>query len=312
MSADAACFVACAEAGPLEHQVILLVRSLRRWGGPLAKAPFYVISPRPGHRVSSQTESTLDQLGATYLDLPLNLDHGQYPVDNKIFACHWAEDHLDSEALVFLDSDTIFVNPPTALCLQPDEVALRPVDLRGAGSTGPGDDRDTYWERAYELCGVSERRHVVTTVDGIKIREYWNAGLVAAGKQTQLFSRWYEHYQVLTEHAHRPARWPRQLDQIALAMATGSLAPTCLKSIDPGYNYPLPRRPWLDSDLANLGWDQLVHLHYHRWFQSRGFLNHLTPPLARADERFAWLAQHLPLEPASSEVFDRHVDNRPH
>lgn len=311
MSADAVCFVACAEAGPLEQQVLLLLRSLRRWGGALAQAPFFVISPRPGHTVSDHTRSGIEALAGTYLDIPLNLHHGEYPVDNKIFACHWVESNHSFQTVVFLDSDTVFVNPPLALALEPNEVALRPVDLRGAGSTGPDDARDPYWEKAYALCDIKTRRHVATTVDNVTIREYWNAGLVASGRQTRLFTRWYESYLTLSDHEHRPARWPRQLDQIALAMATGQLAESSLKSLAPAYNYPLPRRPWLRSELAELTWESLIHLHYHRWFQSPDFMQRLTPALDQSDARYRWLESQLPLKPVIEEVFDRYVDNRP-
>ena len=41
-------FLLCVEAGPLEPQTLLLVRSIRRWAGEYAGNPIHAFRPRVG------------------------------------------------------------------------------------------------------------------------------------------------------------------------------------------------------------------------------------------------------------------------
>jgi hypothetical protein len=51
----------------LETQVLLMIESLRTWGGRSANAPVFVVSPRLRPPLKSSTLAQLKRLGATHI-----------------------------------------------------------------------------------------------------------------------------------------------------------------------------------------------------------------------------------------------------
>ncbi len=47
----------------------------------------------------------------------------------------------------------------------------------------------------------------------------------------------------------------------------------------------------------------LVHIHYHKWFQHPGFLEHVTCDEDKQTEQYQWLKAHLPLQPPIEDEF---------
>src|SRR4051812_14582048 len=120
-------FLACIERGPLEGQAVLLCRSIRRYAGRFRDAPIYAFQPRAGHDIAPATLRTLNELGVVHRGEILNRSFADYPAGNKVFACAYAEESLDHEILVFLDSDTIVTGEPEEFDLAPElDAAVRP------------------------------------------------------------------------------------------------------------------------------------------------------------------------------------------
>jgi hypothetical protein len=293
-------FLFCIERGQLEQQALLLCRSIRRWGGRFAESPIHGYRPRVGEELSPATLEELDALGVTVHEDPLNMALADVPTANKVFAGAAAEAELDADALVFCDSDTVFLNEPSAFDLAADtEAALRPVGQVGFGTRGPGDDNEEYWARLYELTGVTDPPWVTTVTGRERIRGYWNAGLVAVRRDAGILGAWRDTCLELVRAGHIPdAR--TNLDQVALA-AVLSLRPGRVATLDDRYNYPLPRRAWLTNSMAGLDLDELVHIHYHRWFNRPSFLSLLQPPLDERTPQYRWLEGFLPFEPTIEE-----------
>ena len=108
-------FLICVERGRLESEALLLVESLRAWGGAQAEAPVYAFAPRRGHEPEPATADRLAELGATLIAEPLVERFADIPTFNKVSVSAWAERELDHETLVFTDSDTVFVGEPAEL-----------------------------------------------------------------------------------------------------------------------------------------------------------------------------------------------------
>jgi hypothetical protein len=292
-------FLLCVESGAaLERQSVLLVSSIRRFGGDLAGAPVHAYRPREGPALEAETVEALADLGAQLHEEPLNREFPADPMVNRVYVGLDAEEHLDTDVLVFCDSDAVFLDEPTDLLLGEEaDVAVRPVGRVGKGSTGPGHLNEAYWERMYELSGVSERPFVETAVTGERIRGYWQAGLVAVRRSARIFERWLEVLRTMMEEDHLQEGWRNPaIDQLTLA-ATISGSPERISLLDRRYNYPLQRRALMDSEMQGLDLDSIVHIHYHRWFNRADFLEDLDPPISHETEQYLWLARHLPLEP---------------
>jgi hypothetical protein len=295
-------FVCCVEAGRLEGQTLLLVRSLRRFGGTLADAPIVAVAPRAGREPSEATLAALRDLGVTTIVEPLNDQHPDYGMANKWAAARWAEEHVETEILAFLDSDTIVVSDPEAFRLPPDiDIAVAPVDRKDKGSNGPDDPRDEYWMRMYELTGVTERPFVTSPSDQQRIRAYFNGGLVVTRRELRLFTEWYHDFRALFDAGHLPPEGLGFLDQL-------SLAPTVTRHwararvLDWRYDYPLPHRPRLPEPARSARLEDLVHIHYHGYFAHPSFLDEVRPPLPPTSPVRDFLEQWLPLQPIKKKL----------
>lgn len=294
-------FLACVEAGRLEQQGVLLFESLRRYGGRYADARALAFRPRRGPPLDAATLARFDALGVERVDERLNVDFEHYPIANKVLACAWAESRVDADVLVFLDSDTFFCGEPAALDLGPaHDAAVRPVNRKNQGSSGERDKRDAYWQELYRICGVAPGRFCETTVERERIREYWNAGLIAARREAGVFSAWRDDFLRLMAREHVPPNGLNNMDQMALAATLTRVGDRVLVP-DGRHNYPLPMRRELGEPLRSAPLEDLVHVHYFRWFHKPGFLRALQPGFSADSEIVGWLEARLPHLPIDDD-----------
>jgi hypothetical protein len=198
-------FALVAEAGPLEAQALLLVESLRRFGGRYADAPVTVASPRPSRRPARTTIRALRRLGAHYRALDVTGCCPAYPTSWRVHALAEVERMPGPGVLVQLDSDSLFAGDIGRLCVE-TQADARPVDVKGMGTTGPGDPYQPYWIALCELAGITLDRlpFVTTTVDGTRVRATHNGGFVAARRASGLFGRAEELFRRSVEADLRP------------------------------------------------------------------------------------------------------------
>jgi hypothetical protein len=309
-------FVCCVERGALESQALLLVQSLRRFGGRFRDAPVHTFAPRRGRGPRVETVDRLEALGAVHHRVhgdPPNRDHPDDAFANKIFVSARAEEVLAEDVLVFLDTDTLVTGEPAELDLPEGiDFAALPVSNARRASQGPSDRNEPYWRGVYQICGIREEPYVRTVVDGRCIRAYFNSGLVAVRRSAGLFGRWRDDFLRLLRARHTDGPPGRTgMDEVALAATLGR-ASARGRVLDLRYNYPLQqveRRllppPWRHARL-----EDLAHVHYRFWLHLPGFLRQLDPPLDPEDEVFCWLEPRLPLGPvvdAAWVAVERHV-----
>jgi len=296
---DLPAFLICVEHGRLESEAILLVESLRAWGGSCAQAPVYAFAPRPDFQPAPETVDRLTALGATFIDEPLVDRFADTPTFNKVSVSAWAERELAHETLVFTDSDTVFTGEPAELAEGDWVAAVRPVDRRIAGSRGKGKG-EPYWRRMYDLLGVENEPYVRTTVGQMEIRAYWNSGLVGARRSAGLFTAWEDALTRLYDAEVVAKRWPHFMDQLSLAAVTADVHDR-VRILSDAYNYPLRHRAALAPAAVELDLDRIVHLHYRLWFHMREPLGKGNPPFDPGTEQYRWLAERLPIPPEISE-----------
>lgn len=290
-------FLICVERGRLESEALLLVESLRRFGGALARAPVYAFAPRPANRPEPDTVERLAALEATYVAEDLVERFESTPTFNKIPVCAWAERELDHETLVFTDTDTVFLGEPAELDLATGDwiAAARPVDRRISGSKGKGKN-EPYWRRMYEALGVRSEPFVETAVGGMRIRAYWNSGLLAARRSAGLFGSWERALERLYDLDLVYHRRPHFMDQLSFAAVTADVHDR-MRILSHPYNYPLRHRPALAPEARDLDLDRIVHLHYRLWLHLPDALETVQPPFDPGSERYRWLADRIPLQP---------------
>jgi hypothetical protein len=287
--------------GKLESQSLLFVESVRAWGGALRDAPIYAFTS-PEDAPAGATIERLEGMGATHVELRLDSPYRDPPVMNKVFVSAWAERELEHDVLAFVDSDTAFLGEPRELTGDGWLAAAKPVgNSRAAGSTGPGDPNEPYWQRVYDELGVRSSPFVTTTVDRVRIRAYWNTGLVAARRSAGLFGEW-ERALVRLFESGCVFKKPVLMEQVAWAGVIADIHDRVWILPDE-YNYPLPKRRFLPPGVRDRELEDLIHVHYHRWGHLRGFLGEVRPPLDPESKRYRWLEERFPLAPTIDEPF---------
>lgn len=293
-------FLICIEKGRLESEAVLLIESLRAWGGARSDTPVYAFAPRPDHHPGPETIERIEALGVNYVDEPLVDRFAEYPTFNKVPVSAWAERELDYDVLVFADTDTIFTEDPSELVGGEWLAAARPVDRRIAGSKGKGKG-EPFWQRMYETLGVKSEPFVRTTVGEMQIRAYWNTGLIAVRRSAGLFAAWEQALIRLFDAGVVFNRWPQFMDQLSWAGVTADIHDQ-VRILPETYNYPLRHRQALGPEASALDLDQIVHLHYRLWFHLPDSLAEVVPPFDVESERYRWLAERLPLEPTVAHL----------
>jgi hypothetical protein len=294
-------FLICVEHGRLENESVLLAESIRRWGGGAAESAVYAFSPRPDYQPDPETLERLEALGVKHVTESLIPDlPGGLPTFNKVFVSAWAERELEHETLVFTDTDTVLTGEPRELLAGDWVAAARPVDRRIAGSRGKGKN-EPYWRRMYEALGVTEEPYVETAVGQMRIRAYWNSGLLAARRSAGLFGEWERALKTLYDRDLVYHRMPQFMDQLSWAGVTANLGDRML-ILPAAYNYPLRQRGGLDDEARELDLAEIVHLHYRLFFHLPEPLAAVSPPFQEDTEQYAWLAERLPLQPIVDEA----------
>lgn len=300
-------FLMCVESGDLEEKAKLLCRSIRRYGGRFAMAPVYSFQPRKGNAPAMKTLNVLDELGVRHSTEVLNRDFHDYPVGNKVFACAHAEETLEEDVLVFLDTDTIITGEPLDFDLTSEiDAAVRPADSV-LNSTGPSHPNDRYWLKLYEAFGLDSQDYVTTEL-GRRVRSYFSSGLIVVRREARLFTQWKTDFLKLIDFGHLPppemsgeaAAGIRRADEVSL-IVTLTRCIERVKLLDGRYNYLIYRRPFLKDGWEQAQLGEILHVHYRFWFNRPGFLRLIRPAFDEASDVVKWLSRFLPLDP----VIDR-------
>jgi hypothetical protein len=276
---DEIAFLICVEANRLQPQAFLLCESIRRFGGRYRQAPILALSPRPHLALGPEARARLEMLGVTYVAEPLNDTGSPYGTINRIVAGAWAERFSPRPYLILLDTDTVFVGEPAFVRAA---VGVRPVDVKGSASSGPGDPLDAYWSRLCEIGGIDPSRlpWLATTIDQVSIRASYNGGFTVVRRDLGILQKTREiFFASLAEHL-RPlagsgldvrastglvgseaSEWWGS-SQAALSVAIGSRT-SDVHIFDERYNIPVhilaqPERSWP----LRPGCEPIL-LHYH-------------------------------------------------
>jgi hypothetical protein len=192
-------FAFAVNPGTAELEAILLADSIRKFGGGLSGSEIWAFAPQRIESISEPTSDRLAGFGVRILPYPVDDAALNFPLAAKVFAAAEAERQASGRAdvLAWLDTDTIVLDEPRAFLLPAGKsLAFRPVMhvLIGSPFDKPVDD---FWKLVYERCGAPESRlfPMVTPVDGIRIRPYFNAGCLVLRPEKKALAAWRDNFQ---------------------------------------------------------------------------------------------------------------------
>jgi hypothetical protein len=233
-----------------EANTILLAASIRARAGALSQARIWCYSPQYGKEISPATRDRLHQLNVELRPFEIERDVLRFFFTAGVTAASLAESAArgQTEFLAWVDSNTIVLQEPGDFLLQDDKsLGFRPVHHTLVGSRYDG-PLDPFWRLVYGCCGVPEDHVFPMTahVDGVRIRPYFNAGLLIVRPEKGLLQAWYDRFfQVyqspeFREFYERDGRYPIFAHQAILTgVLLSALAPDEMQELPPTYNYPL-------------------------------------------------------------------------
>lgn len=182
-------FVACIEAGWLEYQTLLMVRTLvdatKNW--PVRKR-ISVVKARRGPNIAFSTQSALEALGCELICKNLNSKYAWKPFLNKHTALAYIEQTSDCEIIAWLDSDMLVLRSPELLLLKPDLdfVACTPDSIGGTSSKS--DSLWKYWQATCDIVGIDldSLPDIRVPTEGRSIKLYFNSGVFSYRRSTGL------------------------------------------------------------------------------------------------------------------------------
>lgn len=295
-------FLMCTEGGQLEQESQLMVRSFRKYAGTLSQAPIYSFHVRQQNPPSQSAIATLESLGVKHQQVILNTRYPNYPLANKPLLCAHAEQTIDADILVFLDSDLVFFSEPTECLLSEEyDVGIRPEHHKMIGSEGSADPNEAYWRRLHSIAGSQHAdRFVTTTVDQKHIRAFWNSGVVSVRRSVGIFAAWQQTLDKLLEPGAFINKDNFYYEQSALSATICAMTDRVLQ-FSPGYNYPIHSHNEMIEIERRNSFEQIVCIHDHLFrarkekYRERTWVKTLKrlQCFEKGSERYRWLYQYL-------------------
>jgi len=286
-------FIICTEPGRLEGQSLMLAESIRNFCGELKNTPIYSFHPRVGEPISKQTQQAFEALQVIHQQVPINREFHEYYLANKPLVCAYAEQNIDAEILVFLDSDKCLFSEPNEFLLPVNcNVRIRPEYGQGIGSTGLRDPQEWYWQKLYEVLGVKREVFVETPIGNKKIRAYWNSGLVAVRKSAGIFTAWKENFEKVMRMNITPPQGIYFVEQSVLSVTLCSLEEN-ISHFSSAYSYPLPLHNRLSKESRLKAWDDIVSIHYFNLFFYNDWNTQIQSlkSFNRSSDKYQWLCE---------------------
>ncbi|GAA4825226.1 hypothetical protein GCM10011365_05550 [Marinicella pacifica] len=296
------------EPGLLEQQAELLIKSIHKY--LTAEIDIFTFSPRVDRKPGSHMESFLKYQVTHHFNSDLNIDYPDFPLANGLYASSFFErEQPEYSKILLTDTDTVFINNLPNEIFENNTVFVSPADNKGVGSEGNDDPEDIFWRQMFEFFDIDlPEANMTTTVRNNTIRPYHNSGFVLVNGIDGFYQQWFKDFDELMKSNIRPKFVGRDgtnfgfFEQLVLSITTERII-NKKRFFPRQLNYPIPFQPYLSSEKRSLDFNELCHIHYHKWFQHPGFLDHVTTDEDKKTEQYRWLKEQLPLQPTIDGPF---------
>lgn len=265
MSVDTT-FYTCIESGRLEPEVVLMVKTLRAFGGRFADCPVLAIQPRSGPPIARATQRELERLNVTWLRRPVAHRFDWLGFTCKPLAAEMADAAATTKWITWLDGDVLVVREPAALAApENDDVeVLGCVEELGPVSRGPGDRFEPFWRALAEGAGmgIDDIPLVSAGPSGKPVRLHINSGVFRFRRGSGFAQRYREHFDRLLALRVVPKDDPSIFlhEQIIFSVAAAQWKGG-LRLLDPSYNFHA--EPMYEQLYAPTDYGRAVLLHWH-------------------------------------------------
>jgi hypothetical protein len=184
-----------------ERESLLLAHSLREFGGVLANQPLWLMMPNGQAPLSESIHQKLGELGVQFYRFEVPEEALNFPYGCKVYAAAAADElaSTETDVLVWMDSDTVFTGQPSEFVLRENtKLGYRPVMLKNISSLYH-EPVNTFWDFIFKGCDtpVDDMPMMLTTVDAVRIRPQYNAGILSVRPNLGLLQAWRDNFERL-------------------------------------------------------------------------------------------------------------------
>ena len=259
-----------------EVQSLLLVKSLRYFGGVLADLPVWIYTPEDQPLQGPALEA-LEDLDVHLIPFPMDEAIRRFPFAGKTLSAAVAEERAEKEGVILAWHDrTGFIHQAPFDFILPADIAFafRPTDIANIGA--PLDaPLPEFWQKylAHFSLEAKDLPPITTAIDQKELRLYVNAGLLVVRPEKRLLRTWADclrqtyalpEFKPFYQQNHAYAIFMHQAALTAAAVMTTApeereiLPNTYLFSVDNFFDYPPKERP--------LTLDQITTGRFHEFF----------------------------------------------
>jgi len=213
--------VLCVASPSDERAAVMLIKSIREFGGAYKDSPVYVFQDNADENPCL----VIKNMDANLLPLEIDPAARDYLFSRKVYACAQAERLLagKAESIVWFDNQCLVFAHLDDLLLQDSKaVAIRPVQLLNTIGLAPEAPIDEFWGRIYQDAGVDPQKVpiVETFVDAKKIRFYINCQIISFRPELGICREWERIFTSLVKDAeYQKKACPDVLHQVFLHQA---------------------------------------------------------------------------------------------
>ncbi|MDD4051216.1 MAG: hypothetical protein PHR28_04870 [candidate division Zixibacteria bacterium] len=284
------------------YWALVMAESIRQFGGDMRNAPIWVYRPEGQPDIDSMQRKKQETLAVILKTIPIPEDAQGAWFAGKVNASAAAETDAEGKGIIlaWLDPDEIFVKEPKEFLL-PDSVSFgyRPVMHKLIGSLY-SEPPDEFWSRVYARLSVPESAvfPVVSPLDQLTLRAYFNAGILIVRPERGLLRRWPGCFRTLYSDSVF-AEWCRTDQLRAIFLHQAALAGdvlTLLKQsetmdLPSTYNYPAYFHDRYPAETKPKSLDDVVMFRHEFFASGRGFMDITTITDAKIVD---WVRQRLP------------------
>ncbi len=193
----------CTALLPEKHSQLdglLLLESLRAFGGKLAQSPFWVFTTSPA-RLDEVCLERIKALEGTLMPIKVRDETPPFFFHERMQFLDQGERKAvgKTDLLIWMDANTLVMQEPRELAIPPGKVfGYRPVHHLLIGSR-IGEPLNPFWDKLFWDIKVPAERvfPMRPIVESVKMRPYMNAGLLVTRPERGFFKQWYSTFQQL-------------------------------------------------------------------------------------------------------------------
>lgn len=282
-----------------ETNVVLLAESIRAFAGSLSRNPIWVFTPDQ-EKLSKTVTDKLLSLDVSLIRFRIESETQEFPFLGHASSAALAEQEASgkTDIIAWLASNIIVLQEPVGFLLKDGKnLGFRPVHHTLVGSLY-NEPLDPFWTLVYRYCNVPENRifPMMTHVDGMRIRPYFNAGILVVRPEIGLLQNWrntfFKVYRdpQFQEFYEVDRRYRIFVHQALLSgEILSSLVKEELQELPSSYNYPLHLHSEDVTEYRPSSLEDLVTFRHKGFYENPGWKERIP-----AEESLrSWLAEKI-------------------